>query len=88
MEYQKMPVVIDEGTLQTVANLTGGKYYRATSKNVLKEVFKEIDQLEKTQLDVKNFTHTEDDYMKWAVLLLIFVCAELFMKYTLLRHIP
>lgn len=88
MEYQKMPVVIDEGTLQTVANMTGGKYYRATSKNVLKDIFNDIDQLEKTQLDVKNYSHTEDDYMKWAVLLLVFVGIELLVRYTLLRHIP
>ncbi len=88
MEYQKMPVVIDEGTLRTVASMTGGKYYRATSKNVLKDIFKDIDQLEKTQLDVKNYSHTEDDYMKWAVLLLVFVGIELIVRYTLLRHIP
>ena len=88
MEYQKMPVVIDEATLQTIANMTGGKYYRATSKNVLKDVFKDIDQLEKTQLDVKNFSHTEDDYMKWAVLLLVFVGLEVIARYTVLRHIP
>lgn len=88
MEYQKMPVVIDEATLKSVASMTGGKYYRATSKNVLKEVFKDIDQLEKTQLDVKNYTHTEDDYMKWALILLVLVGLEPIIRYTLLRHIP
>lgn len=88
MEYQKMPVVIDEATLKSVASMTGGKYYRATSKNVLKEVFKDIDQLEKTQLDVKNYTHTEDDYQKWAVLLLALVGVELLLRYTVMRHIP
>ena len=88
MEYQKMPVVIDEGTLKSVASMTGGKYYRATNKNVLKDVFKDIDQLEKTQLDVKNYTHTEDDYMKWAIILLILVVFEVVSRYTVLRHIP
>jgi Ca-activated chloride channel family protein len=88
MEYQKLPVVIDEGTLRSVASMTGGKYYRATSKNVLKEIFKDIDQLEKTQLDVKNYSHTEDDYMKWAVLLLMLVGLEVLLRYTVLRHIP
>lgn len=88
MEYQKLPVVIDEGTLRSVASMTGGKYYRATSKNVLKEIFKDIDQLEKTQLDVKNYSHTEDDYMKWAVLLFMLVGLEVLLRYTVLRHIP
>ena len=88
MEYQLMPVVIDEATLRSIAQMTGGKYYRATSKNVLKEVFQDIDQLEKTQLDVRNFTHTEDDYMKWAILLLIFIIMDFVARYTILRHIP
>ena len=88
MEYQILPVVIDEGTLRSVASMTGGKYYRATSKNVLKEIFKDIDQLEKTQLDVKNYSHTEDDYMKWAVLLFMLVGLEVLLRYTVLRHIP
>lgn len=88
MEYQELPVVIDEATLRSIADMTGGKYYRATSKNVLKEIFKEIDQLEKTQLDVKNYSHTEDDYMKWAVLLLMLVGIEVLARYTVLRHIP
>lgn len=88
MEYQKMPVVIDEGTLRSIASMTGGKYYRATSKNVLKEVFKDIDRLEKTQLDVKNYSHTEDDYMKWSILLFVLVVVEVISRYTILRHIP
>lgn len=88
MEYQQLPVVIDEATLRSIADMTGGKYYRATSKNVLKDIFKDIDQLEKTQLDIKNYSHTEDDYMKWAVLLLILVGIEVLARYTVLRHIP
>lgn len=88
MEYQKMPVVIDENTLRSVASMTGGKYYRATSKTVLKEIFHDIDQLEKTELDIKNYSHTEDDYMKWAVLLMILVGLEVLLRYTVLRHIP
>lgn len=88
MEYQMMPVVIDEATLTSIAQMTGGKYYRATNNDVLKEVFHDIDQLEKTQIDVKNFTHMEDDYMKWAVLLLLLICVDFVARYTILRHIP
>ena len=83
-----MPVVIDEATLRSIASITGGKYYRATNKNVLKEIFYDIDQLEKTQIDVKNFTHMEDDYMKWAILLLVLILLDLVSRYTILRHIP
>lgn len=44
IDYVNMPVVIDEATLQSIANTTGGKYFRATGNTVLKDVFAEIDQ--------------------------------------------
>ncbi len=88
MEYQRLPVVIDEGTLKSIASKTGGKYFRATSKNVLKDVFDEIDALEKTQMDVRNFSHTEDYYMPWALLLLALLCVDIICRYTVLRNIP
>lgn len=88
MEYQRVPVVIDEATLKTIASNTDGKYFRATTKHVLKDVFAEIDQLEKTRLDVHNFKRTEDNYMPWAILLFILLCLAEVSKYTVLRKIP
>ncbi len=88
IEYVNMPVVIDEATLQSIADITGGKYFRATSNNVLSEIFNEIDQLEKTQIDVKNYSHTEDNYMPWALLALALLGLELVLRFTVLRHIP
>lgn len=88
IQYQTMPVVIDEATLQKIAAATGGKYFRATSGKVLEQIFKEIDSLEKTHLDVQRFSHTEDNYMPWAVALLILLLLTAVIDYTLLRHIP
>ena len=88
IQYQRMPVVIDETTLKNIASTTGGKYFRATSGNVLSNIFKEIDQLEKTHMDVQRFTHTEDHYEPWALLLLGLLLLSLLMDYTILRHIP
>ena len=88
MEYQKLPVVIDEATLKQIADNTGGKYFRATNEDVLNDIFTEIDQLEKTRMDVMNFSHTEDNYMPWAILLLVLVLADQVVRYTLLRNIP
>ena len=88
IQYQRMPVVIDEATLKTIASKTGGKYFRATSGSVLRSIFKEIDQLEKTHMDVQRFTHTEDHYEPWALLLLGLLLLSLLMDFTLLRHIP
>ncbi len=88
IEYVNLPVVIDEATLRTIAETTGGKYFRATGNNVLKEIFAEIDRLEKTKMDLRNFTSTEDDYMPWAVAALALFGAIVILRYTLLRTTP
>lgn len=88
IEYMNMPVVIDEATLQTIAKTTGGKYFRATDKRVLQHIFNEIDQLEKTQIDVRNFSHTEDNYLPWALLALCLLSLELLIRNIWLRPIP
>lgn len=87
-EYQSLPVVIDEKTLRSIASATGGKYFRATNKSVLKDVFDEIDKLEKTKMDVRNFSNTEDNYMPWAIALLLLICFNVIMRNTILRRIP
>ena len=86
--YVPQPVVIDEQTLTNIADMTGGKYFRATSNEVFKKVFEEIDQLEKTTMDVRHFSHTEDNYMIWAWIAFALFCLDLLMRYTVLRSIP
>jgi Ca-activated chloride channel family protein len=88
IEYVPMPVVIDETTLKQIAEITGGKYFRATGNKVLSEVFEEIDKLEKTELDVRHFSHTEDCYLPWALLGLGLFLLELLLRQTYLRTIP
>lgn len=88
IEYVPQEVVIDEETLKEIASITGGRYFRATGNNVLKEVFEQIDQLEKTAMDVRNFSHTEDNYLPWAMLALLLFGIELLLRHTLLRNIP
>ena len=86
--YKPMPVTIDEPLLKKVAEMTGGKYFRATDNNVLADVFTEIDKLEKTKIDTKNFSLTYDNYQPWAWALLIVVMLNVVMQYTVLRRIP
>ncbi len=88
IEYVPQEVVIDEATLKEIAATTGGKYFRATGNNVLQDVFDQIDALEKTAMDVRNFSHTEDNYMPWAWLALALVVLELTLRHTVLRTIP
>lgn len=88
IEFQPQPVVIDEATLRTIAESTGGKYFRATGNRVLEEVFAEIDALEKTQMDVRHFSHTEDNYMFWGMLAFALFALDVILRYTVLRTIP
>lgn len=88
IEFENQPVVIDEATLRTIATNTGGQYFRATDNHMLREVFRQIDALEKTQMDVRHFSHTEDNYFIWALLALGFFGIEMLLRYTVLRSIP
>lgn len=88
IEFVPQPVVIDEATLKTIASNTGGKYFRATDNKTLEAIFAEIDALEKTQMDVRHFSHTEDDYALWAWLALGLFALELLLRYAIVRQIP
>jgi len=86
--YTQLPVVIDETTLRNIADITGGQYFRATDESVLAQIFKQIDSLQKTEMDVRNFSHTEDNYMLLAFIALGLIFFELLLRNTLLRTIP
>lgn len=86
--YTRQKVEIDEKSLQEIANITGGKYFRATSKSVLKDIFAEIDQLEKTRMDVQRHNQMEDNYQPWAIALLLMLTLCAILRYTVLRTIP
>ena len=88
LTYVKQPVVIDETTLKNIADMTGGKYFRATDNGTLSDIFQEIDQLEKTKMDIRHFSHTEDNYMAWAWLLIGLFGLELILRYTVFRTVP
>ena len=86
--YQNVPVEIDEVTLKSIASETGGKYFRATNKGVLENIFEEIDQLEKTKLSVKEFSRREERYLPWALWALLLLGLEMVLRNTVLRNIP
>ncbi len=88
IEYVSMPVTIDEPTLQQIATMTGGKYFRATGNKVLSDIFEEINQLETSEIDVKNFSNTDDDYMLWALLALGCLALAMCLRFTLFRSVP
>lgn len=86
--FVNMPVVIDEAPLQKIAQMTGGKYYRATGNSVLKQIFEEIDALEKSHIDVKNFSQKNENFAPWVFAALVLLFIELLSRITFLRQIP
>ena len=88
VQYMNVPVEIDEATLQKIAETTGGDYYRATSTRKLKEVYQEIDKLEKTKMKVTSYSKREEAFAPFAMLLVLVLLAECLLRSTLLKKIP
>ena len=87
-QLQKVPVEIDEDGLQQIAALTGGKYFRATDNNKLKQIYQEIDQLEKSKIEVKHFSKKNEQYFIFGLVGMCLVVLQVLLRYTLLRKIP
>jgi Ca-activated chloride channel family protein len=87
-QRRMMPVEIDEDMLRSVASLTGGKYFRATNKEALREIYSEIGELEKTKIEELSYTRFDERYtlFLWPALLLFLL--ELVLSSTRLQRIP
>jgi Ca-activated chloride channel family protein len=88
MEYVYVPVEIDDKTLTAIADMTGGKYFRATDNNKLKEVYKEIDRMEKTIFEEKNFTNKAEHFLPFALSAAFLLLIEFILKNTIYKSIP
>ena len=87
-QYVNIAVEIDENVLRQIAQTASGQYYRATSNSKLKEVYEEIDKLERTKLMVKEFSKNQEEYQPLALILLMSVLLSILLKQTILRTIP
>lgn len=87
-QYVNVAVEIDENVLRQIAQTAGGQYYRATSNSKLKEVYEEIDKLERTKLQVKEFSKNQEEYQPLALALLLCLLLSILLKQTVLRSIP
>ena len=67
---------VDEATLKKVAKISGGKFYRARNLESLKAVYDDIDKLEKSKIEVQQFTRFEEKYRRWVILGILFLAAE------------
>jgi len=86
--YVPMQVDIDEDTLQKIASRTKGKYYRADSVDTLKKIYSEIDQLEKTEANIKKYARYEEmfPWVVWPGLFLLLL--EVVLSNTIWRRLP
>ena len=88
IQYQDMEVKIDEKTLKQIAKITNGKYFRAVNNNKLKQIYKEINKLEKSKIEIKKFSSKNDEFMPWAYFAIALLIVILLLRYTILRNIP
>ena len=88
VQYVNMPVEIDEKTLTQIAGTTEGNYFRATSNSKLKEVYEEIDKLEKTKLNVKEYSKRQEEYRWFALAAFLCVLLEVLLRNSILKKIP
>lgn len=86
--FRDVEVEIDDKMLTEIAELTGGKYFRATDNEKLKSIYDEINQLEKSEVEVENFTKYHDQYFIFLLIGCLLLISELLIKYLYLRQIP
>ena len=88
IQYQQMQSEFDEKSLQNIAAMTGGKYFRATDNSKLRHIYQEIDQLEKTKINVRQYSKREEQFYVFSLLAFIFLGLEVLLRNTNFRKIP
>ena len=88
VQYVNIPVEIDTKTLSEIAAATEGDFYRATNTKELRNIYKEIDQLEKSKLNVKTFSKRYEAYQPFALVAVLALLLEILLRITIFRRIP
>ena len=88
VQLRNMPVEIDEETLQGIAQNTGGEYFRATDNKKLKQIYEQIDKLEKSKIEVKEFSQKDEEFILFVLLAAFLLLSDMILRNTLLRQIP
>lgn len=89
VHYQNVPVELDEHLLTQMAQSTNdGHYFRATNKKSLQNIFKQIDEMEKSKIDVTQYAQTKDEYFGWLILAAIALLLEIILGLLYYRSTP
>ncbi len=86
--YVPMQVDIDEETLTEIADMTGGKYFRATNRGQLESIYKEIDEMEKTKISVNEYTQYSELFFYLIGIVGLLLSGEIILTHTRFRKIP
>ena len=88
IQYINIPVEIDTKMLNDIAAATDGDFYRATNNKELQQIYKEIDKLEKSKLNVKKYSKRYEAYQPYAIAALILLLLEILLRITVFRKLP
>ncbi|HOI87894.1 MAG TPA: VWA domain-containing protein [Lentimicrobium sp.] len=88
MQYQQMEVRIDEPLMQQIAEMTNGKYFRATNAGKLRDIYREIDQLEKSKVDVTEFRKKKEEFLPFVLAALVLLLADFILGISIFRKFP
>ncbi|MEA1896038.1 MAG: VWA domain-containing protein [Bacteroidota bacterium] len=88
IKYQNIKVEIDEEVLKEVALATDGRYFRATNNKKLKEIYEQIDQLEKSKIEVKEVSRRKEEFAGFALIAFFLLVAEGLFRILIFRTLP
>ena len=88
LTFQPMKVEIDEKMLTEIAQMTGGQYFRATDNRKLREIYDQINDLERSRVEVENFTRYDECFAPFALLAVLLAVAGFLLRQTWLRRLP
>ncbi len=87
-QYINQEVQIDEDIMKQISAATDAKYFRATDNKSLKNIYAEIDKMEKTKIEVSEYKRYSEEYLPWLLAAGLFLLLEMVLRYTLLRTLP
>lgn len=82
VQYRDVEIPVDEQLLQEIAQMTGGRYFWAETKNALENIYKEIDQMERSKIDVLEFARRKDEYLPLVLLAMLLLGLEFMLRQT------
>ena len=86
--YQMVPVDLDEKALSQIAEMTDGKYFRATDNKKLKSIYQEIDKLEKTKIEVRSYRRYTELFYSYIIIAMLLLLVDVGISNTWLRKLP